>query len=121
MGRFPKSTGLAIILATPPQDCATSLALDFTYDNVGRLTEEKRDGVATDYTYNANGSRTAVSVGGVQTIVATYDAQDRIQPYGSQTYRFTPNGDLLTRTSGTTLLTLTYEIAKWGRQLAEWT
>ncbi len=87
----------------------TSHALDFTYDNVGRLTEEKRDGVATDYTYDANGNRTAVNVGGVQTIAAIYDAQDRIQTYGSQTCTFTANGDLLTRTSGTTSLTLTYD------------
>jgi RHS repeat-associated protein len=61
----------------------------------------------TNYAYDANGNRTvATGSGGTQNGV--YNAQDRLLSYGSETFTYTPNGELLTRSTqaGTT----TYQI-----------
>jgi RHS repeat-associated protein len=83
--------------------------LHYTYDDVGRLTEAERDGSITDYEYDANGNRTRVTVDGAEAAKATYDAQDRIQAYGSATYDQTAQGDLLRKTDGSSTLELTYD------------
>ena len=88
---------------------STKHELDYGYDNLGRLTSATRDGVATTYTYDSNGNRTSVQTGADSPITATFDAQDRIQTFGTQSYNFSPHGDLLSRTDGTKTLALTYD------------
>jgi RHS repeat-associated protein len=66
----------------------------YGYDAAGRLETVTLDGVSyASYAYDANGNRISVTTDGT-TIDATYDAQDRLQTYGSTTYDFGPNGDL---------------------------
>ncbi|MEO7038064.1 MAG: RHS repeat-associated core domain-containing protein [Polyangiaceae bacterium] len=83
--------------------------IDYTYDNLGRLTEVTRDGSVSDYAYDASGNRTSVTVDGVQTVAATYDEQDRILTSGSATYDKVETGDLLRKTDGANSLELTYD------------
>ncbi|HVW25527.1 MAG TPA: RHS repeat-associated core domain-containing protein [Polyangiaceae bacterium] len=83
--------------------------LQYTYDEVGRLTEAERDGSITDYEYDANGNRTRVTVDGVETAKGSYDAQDRIETYGTATFEQTALGDLVRRTDGASTLELTYD------------
>ena len=68
-----------------------------------RLVNENIFRVITRYEYGANGNRTAALIGGMK-YAGTYDDQDRLLSYGVNTYTYTPNGELLTKTniSGTT-------------------
>jgi hypothetical protein len=64
----------------------------------------KQDGVpALHYEFDGNSNRTLAQISGVS-YSATYDNQDRMLSYGSNTYTYTANGELLTKTttSGTT-------------------
>jgi RHS repeat-associated protein len=81
----------------------------YTYDNLGRIKTETRDGVTTTYGYDANGNRTSVQTGSNASVTATYDAQDRILTYGSQVYTHSPVGNLETRTDGSKTVALTYD------------
>ena len=83
--------------------------VDYTYDNLGRVTEVTRNGVVTDYAYDTNGNRTSVTVDGAQTVAATYDEQDRILTSGTATYDKVETGDLLRKTDGANSLELTYD------------
>ena len=57
----------------------------YDYDLIGQLTDVWKDGALTShYDYDSNGNR----IGG------TYDAQDRMLRYGSNTYQYTANGEL---------------------------
>lgn len=73
----------------------------YGYDQAGRLSAVTRDGVAVaEYDYDANGNR----IGGFSTdgpISAAVDAQDRLLAYGTNTYSYTANGELTTKTSAT--------------------
>ena len=51
------------------------------------------------YGYNQNGNRTSATVSG-SSINATYDDQDRLVTYGTDTYQYSPSGRLQRRTSG---------------------
>jgi RHS repeat-associated protein len=69
---------------------------DYGYDLAGRLSQVSQNGqVVATYGYDANGNRSG----------GTYDAQDRLVSDGSNTYTYTANGELLTKTnaSGTTI------------------
>lgn len=88
---------------------ATAHVLGFTYDKLGRLATATRDGVTTTYGYDANGNRTSVQSGKDAAVTATFDAQDRILSYGTQTYKHSRAGNLETRTDGTKTLGLTYD------------
>ena len=75
---------------------------EYQYDLGGRLDRVLRDAVLiADYDYDSNGNRTAAPnlVG-----LAGYDDQDRLATYGANSYTYTDNGELLTKTtpSGTT-------------------
>ncbi|MHB1273346.1 MAG: RHS repeat-associated core domain-containing protein [Rhodanobacter sp.] len=77
---------------------------DYAYDTQGRLADVKLNGLDQGaYGYDANGNRTQV---GGQT-VATYDDQDRLLTWGSNTYTYDANGALTgkTTTAGTTSYT----------------
>ena len=67
----------------------------------GRIEAVDVDGVAAaSYSYDANGNRTA----GPGVEAAAYDAQDRLLSYGDNSYTYSANGDLATKTTpaGTT-------------------
>ena len=83
--------------------------LDYGYDTVGRLEEVKTDSVITaTYAYDANGNRlSATTPSG--TTMGTYDDQDRLTAYGTTTYTFTENGELLSKTDTATSETTLYD------------
>ncbi len=69
----------------------------YSYDTAGRLAGVTENGTTTaGYTYDANGNR-LTGPGGAS---GSYDNQDRLLSYGGNTYTYTPDGDLLTKTSG---------------------
>ncbi len=72
----------------------------YTYDLAGRLTDVwQNNALLSHYTYDSNGNRKSyTSPSGA--IAANPDAQDRLQSYGPNTYTYTANGELLTKTNG---------------------
>ena len=80
---------------------------DYLYDLAGRLMEVQQNGVTTaTYTYDNNGNR--LSGPGLSTS-PTYDDQDRLLQYGSTTYTYTPNGELISKTTGAQTINYTYD------------
>jgi RHS repeat-associated protein len=80
--------------------------LGYAYDVSGRLKEVWQDGaLVTTYTYDANGNRLSRNLES-----ATYDAQDRIQTYAGDSFGWSLNGDLRTRTSGGQTTSFTYDV-----------
>src|SRR2546427_2294911 len=68
--------------------------LDYTYDQAGRLKEVKKNGtVRATYNYDTNGNRVS-KVTNAGTTTGTYDAQDRLTPYGTTTYGDSADGQL---------------------------
>jgi RHS repeat-associated protein len=79
----------------------------YGYDSQGRLQNVTDNGVTiATYGYDANGNRTTVNG---QT-VATYDDQDRLLTYGQNSYTYTANGDLLTKTTPDGTTQYTYDV-----------
>jgi RHS repeat-associated protein len=84
----------------------------YDYDDIGRLTDVKQDGVLTaHYEYDANGNRTraqypvsAVDVSG------SYDDQDRMLSYGPNTYSYTANGELFSKTNASGTASFSYDV-----------
>jgi RHS repeat-associated protein len=74
-----------------------TVVLAYMYDVAGRLVGVRRnDTTISTYTYDSNSNRVSFqSPGGA--VTASYDAQDRLVQYGSATYTFTNNGDLVVR------------------------
>jgi RHS repeat-associated protein len=82
----------------------TTSTFDYTYDLRGQLTQVTRDGeVIEAYGYDPNGNRTSATVGG-SSINPTYDDQDRLVTYGTNSYLYSPSGKLQRKTAvgGTT-------------------
>ncbi len=74
----------------------TSSNFVYGYDLAGRLATVTKNGVQTEsYTYDANGNR--LSENGV---AGTYDDQDRLLAYNGNTYTYSANGELQTKTVG---------------------
>ncbi|RMF17537.1 MAG: tandem-95 repeat protein, partial [Candidatus Dadabacteria bacterium] len=69
---------------------------EFEYDDRGRLTAVWRNGVAERYSYDANGNRLSRSRDG-QVEYGIYDDQDRLLSWGSTTYEWDANGDLVAK------------------------
>ena len=75
--------------------------LAYDYDVAGRLkTVTKSGAVVEAYDYDLNGNRTRATYPG-QTIVGTYDAQDRLLSYGAATFAYTGNGEIKRKVSVT--------------------
>jgi RHS repeat-associated protein len=82
-----------------------SITSSYSYDQAGRLSSETIDSVRTTYTYDADGNRTHVN--GVE--VASYDDQDRLTAYGSATYQYNDNGELLSKTESSLTTQYSYD------------
>ena len=80
---------------------------NYDYDLAGRLTQVQHNGTITaSYTYDSNGNR--LSGPGLGSS-PTYDDQDRLLQYGPNSYSYTANGELATKTVGTNTTTYTYD------------
>jgi RHS repeat-associated protein len=83
----------------------------YTYDLAGRLIEvtENATTIAT-YTYDSNSNRLSYTPSDGGTISGTYDDQDRITQYGTTTYTYTANGELLSKTTDGQTITYDYDV-----------
>jgi RHS repeat-associated protein len=79
----------------------TTTTFDYGYDLAGRLEVVEIDGQpARSYAYDPNGNRLSVTdhTQGSQVTSGVYDAQDRLESYGTATYAYTEAGELATNT-----------------------
>ncbi len=83
---------------------------EYRYElNRGWLVEVKKDGtVVESYGYDGNGNRTS-TVDFWGSANGTYDAQDRLLGFGSKSYTYAANGELLTKSEGSETTTYTYD------------
>jgi YD repeat-containing protein len=87
-------------------------AYHYEYDAAGRLTDVLQDNVlAAHYEYDGNSNRTraqyplsSIDVSG------SYDNQDRMLSYGPNTYSYTANGELLSKTTSSGTTSFTYDV-----------
>ncbi len=87
---------------------------DYSYDLAGRLTTVKKDGVAQEsYGYDDNGNR--IQLNGIA--VATYDAQDRLLTYNGNSYAYTANGELQSKTAAGQTTQYVYDVLGNLRQV----
>lgn len=101
------SVGRITTLAEAIQSTVDTLG--FSYDSAGRLWQVYRNGVLTaSYEYDLNGNRERVVTPG-GTVTSVYDAQDRLVSYGATTYRYTANGELRTKVSGSDTTRYSYD------------
>jgi RHS repeat-associated protein len=81
----------------------------YRYDANGRLVEVKRGGqLVESYGYDSNGNRTSATRSDGITLSATYDVQDRLKSFGSNTYSYSKNGDLTSVTDNSSADTTSY-------------
>ncbi len=93
--------------------------LEYRYDLAVRLVEVKQDGVVTEsYEYDANGNRVQALTSSQGMVTGSYDDQDRLLESGGNTYTYTANGELLTKTSYGQTTTYQYEVLGNLRQVA---
>ncbi len=79
----------------------TTVTYSYQYDASGRLISVTKNGGSTNtYAYDSNSNRTSAQVNG-QSFSATYDAQDRIQSYGNNTYTENALGQITSETAST--------------------
>ena len=99
-------------ITTVTETLAGSAPIEWTYDYdlAGHLTDVWQNGVRIAHDeYDAHGNRTLVERAGEPPIVATYDAQDRIEGFGATTVAHTQNGERLTKTSASGTTTYTHD------------
>ena len=88
---------------------ATSI-LGYTYDAAGRLSSVTRNGAPeAAYAFDLNGNRTATT-GTLGTLTASYDAQDRLQQYGTTVYTYTASGELLAKNASGQVTGYEYDV-----------
>ena len=82
----------------------------YEYDTAGRLIRVLLNGSQVSlYGYDSNGNRTSTT-NTLGTTSATYDNQDRLLVYGTKSYTYTGNGELLTKTEGGVTANYTYDV-----------
>jgi len=82
----------------------TTTTCNYTYDNLGRLTQVEKDNTPTEeYTYDNNGNRATATVNN-KTTSASYTLDDSLVVYGDNSYLYDEDGYLQTKTTpqGTT-------------------
>ncbi|MGH8474248.1 MAG: RHS repeat-associated core domain-containing protein [Methylococcales bacterium] len=83
---------------------------DYSYDLAGRLREVKKNIVViATYTYDSSSNRQSFT-GPDGTVTGSYDDQDRLTSYGSATYAYTANGELMSKTVGAQTTTYQYDV-----------
>ena len=79
----------------------------YDYDTAGRLTSVTENGVTIHgYQYDSNGNRTHVD----GNLIASYDDQDRLMSYGTASYAYTANGELLSKTDSGEITQYDYDV-----------
>jgi len=88
--------GRITTMAETVEEVAASYA--YGYDGAGRLVEVRKDGaLVAACSYDANGNRLTYS-NGSNTVSGTYDAEDRLTQFGTTTYQYSANGELVSKT-----------------------
>ena len=88
---------------------------EYFYDSQSRISSVKLDNVEVEsYSYDGNGNRIsafgyAQSPGVFVTKTATYDLQDRMLTYGSNSYIYDDNGTILSKTDTEGTTSYTYD------------
>jgi RHS repeat-associated protein len=91
---------------------------DYSYDLAGRLVEVKQNDIVTEsYEYDANGNRVQALTSSQGLVLGSYDDQDRLLEYGGNTYAYTANGELLSKTSNGQTTTYHYDVLGNLRQV----
>nr|WP_010132121.1 RHS repeat-associated core domain-containing protein [Microbulbifer agarilyticus] len=80
---------------TEIQDGST-LSESYEYDTVGRLKAVTRNGETTSWQYDSNGNRTHEN----GQLIASYDEQDRLLTFKGNSYSYTANGELKSKSKG---------------------
>jgi RHS repeat-associated protein len=82
----------------------------YDYDASGRLISVFQNGhKARSYTYDSNSNRLTATAGTVTT-TGNYDAQDRLMRHGSTSYTYTANGELASKSAGGSKTTYQYDV-----------
>jgi RHS repeat-associated protein len=80
----------------------------YAYDSAARLTQVQEDGIVTaQYGYDANGNRTSFSGPG-GSVSGSYNDKDQLLSYGTNTYTYSAEGFLTTKTDTATGQTTAY-------------
>jgi len=88
---------------------ATTLAYD--YDPAGRLVKVIQNGAVTEeYSYDGNGNRLSAVTATHGSVTGSYDEQDRLLQYAGNTYSYTANGELLSKTSNGATTQYQYDV-----------
>jgi RHS repeat-associated protein len=82
---------------------------EYRYDAAGRLEEVEVGTDIVSYTYDQNGNRLARELNSVVQESGTYDDQDRLLTYGTASYTYNDNGDLIEKNDGGDVTTYTYD------------
>ena len=102
-----------IVTKTETIDAVTT-TYGYTYDLAGRLTDVTRDAVpVAQYTYDANGNRLSHATP-TTSVAGTYDAQDRLQSYGTASYAYADSGEIEAKVDSATGETTSYDYDALG-------
>lgn len=86
----------------------------YTFDATGRLTDVKLNGVVVNhFLYDANSNRTSQVISGVTTS-ATYDGQDKLLTFGSSSFGYNLNGEMISKNSTSPTSAQSYTFDSYG-------
>jgi RHS repeat-associated protein len=90
----------------------TTTSWHYAYDIAGRLTDVQQNGtLVSHYEYDGNGNRTRAQYPLLAAdLAATYDDQDRMLTYGPNSYTYTANGELASKTNAGGTTTYNYDV-----------